>query len=144
MGLSDFAGMGGWGKDGMGMPCPTPASERKGSCFFLRLASALLAHRLAVEFNAVRIVNDAIQNTVGYRDITHYRVTPLSRTGWCLTLPSPILTILSPDSVFRSFLCVLRKVRISWSSLCRTVGGEPCRVPLPILLLLRPFPRLGF
>src|SRR4051794_32939423 len=62
----------GWGcgaRMAFGMPCPTPASERKGSYFFLRFASALLAHRLAIEFNAVRVVNDGVENAVGYRDI---------------------------------------------------------------------------
>src|SRR5438270_13165988 len=76
--LSDFAGMGAWGKDGIRMPCPTLASESKSSGFCLRFASALLTHRLAVEFQAVRIVNDAVENTVGYRNIPNLFV-PVSQ-----------------------------------------------------------------
>src|SRR4051794_35935736 len=60
------------------MPCPTPASERKGSYFFLRFASALLAHGLAIEFNAVRVVNDAVENAVRYRNIPNLFV-PVSQ-----------------------------------------------------------------
>src|SRR3954453_10782257 len=51
------------------MPCPTPVSEKGGSCFLLRFAPALLAHRLAVEFQAISVVDDAIQDTVRHGDI---------------------------------------------------------------------------
>jgi hypothetical protein len=63
-GFVAFCRDGVWGKDGMRMPCPTPAAERGCSYFLLRFASALLAHGLAIEFQAVRIVNDAVEKVL--------------------------------------------------------------------------------
>src|SRR3982750_2522013 len=57
---------------------PHTSLGEKGSCFLLRFVSALLAHGLAIEFQTVRIVNDAVENTVGYRNIPNLFV-PVSQ-----------------------------------------------------------------
>src|SRR5689334_15206119 len=69
--LSCFAGMGVWGQGGFGAPGPTPASEKEDSYFLLRFVSALLAHGFAIEFQAIGVVNDAVEYTVGHGNVAN-------------------------------------------------------------------------
>jgi hypothetical protein len=76
-GFVGFRRDGGVGQGWHANALPHTSLGEKGSCFLLRFVSALLAHGLAIEFQAVRIVNDAIQNTVSHGNIANGFIMPL-------------------------------------------------------------------